>query len=454
MLRDKFDRCRAFDQVSLGLFAIWALFAVMAALVLRTVVPAPFDETVLTYTKLTLQAKSWDDSWRPMKLALDYIHAGGANPIYSEIFFSQGVKFQYPPTALFVEMAAQAIHEVTGRSIYGLISWLSIAVLIVASSKIVVYRLRAEGVEAASRTSSVFQFCVVAALVFTFYPIVKAYTLGQIQLWLDSLFAVALLCWITGRRVASGVSLGLICLIKPPLAIFVLWGLVRREWRFCIALVGTGAVGLLASTLYFGLEAHFDYLKVLSFISARGEAYYPNQTFNGLLNRLVSLSDPVNYNNLTWREAFPPVNTMVRYGTLLTSVGIAAIALAPRSGIADPDRVFDFSSMAIASTMASPIAWEHHYGVALPIFLVTFVALRRSPTYLAMALLSFFLITQFLPITNMLAATPLNFVQSYGLLGGLILFGVLQALRVGVPSPARSAGSTVSGDLGAVVDQG
>ena len=39
-----------------------------------------------------------------------------------------------------------------------------------------------------------------AALAATFYPLVKAYSLGQIQVWIDALFAVLVASW--GRRPA------------------------------------------------------------------------------------------------------------------------------------------------------------------------------------------------------------------------------------------------------------
>ena len=37
------------------------------------------------------------------------------------------------------------------------------------------------------------------------------------------------------------------------------------------------------------LGYHIDYLRVLSYMAERGEAYFPNQSVNGLLNRLMSI---------------------------------------------------------------------------------------------------------------------------------------------------------------------
>ena len=112
----------------------------------------------------------------------------------------------------------------------------------------------------------------------------------------------------------------------------------------------------------FGWADHVDYLRVVSFMGQRGEAYYPNQSINGLLNRLMSISDPVRYNNLEFHMSeFAPFNPWVYVLTVISSAVILLAAIAWRSK--DEDRVFDFCRMAVSLTVASPIAWEHHYGI-------------------------------------------------------------------------------------------
>jgi hypothetical protein len=37
-------------------------------------------------------------------------------------------------------------------------------------------------------------------LVLTFYPIIKAYSLGQIQVWVNSLFAILFWCWMKKKK--------------------------------------------------------------------------------------------------------------------------------------------------------------------------------------------------------------------------------------------------------------
>ena len=252
----------------------------------------------------------------------------------------------------------------------------------------------------------------------------KAYTLGQIQVWLNSLFALALLMWVMGRNAISGVLIGLICLIKPHFALFLIWALVRREWSFVVAFAVTACIGLAASVATFGWANHIDYLRALSYMAERGEAYYPNQSVNGLLNRLMSVSDPEHFNNLVFNiNKFPPYNPWVYSATLISSSVILLAAIVWRSK--PEDRVFDFCRMAISLTMASPIAWEHHYGILLPIFAIMVPSAIADRARMIWLMTSYVLVSTFIPATNLLALSFWNVGQSYLLVGAFILLALL-----------------------------
>ena len=136
----------------------------------------------------------------------------------------------------------------------------------------------------------------------------------------------------------------------------------------------------------FGFANHLDYLPVLSHLAERGETYYPNHSVNGLLNRLMSVAEPELYRNLDWGDgAFPPFNRLVYWTTTISSAAILLLALLRRNRDNDPDRVVDFCTMAVSATVASPIAWEHHYGVLLPVFAVVLVGALPQPRPAAMA---------------------------------------------------------------------
>src|SRR5262249_4267360 len=151
----------------------------------------------------------------------------------------------------------------------------------------------------------------------------KGYQLGQIQVLLGMLVAGGLYAYLCGKRGLAGVLIGLCCLVKPQYAIVLLWGVVRRDWRFSAHLAGVGAVALVAAVAQFGLDNHLRYLDVLREMSRFGEAYWPNQSVNGLLHRFLGNGNPQVFRI----DSFAPYHPLIYYATLVTSAAIVAIAL-------------------------------------------------------------------------------------------------------------------------------
>src|SRR5256885_14747994 len=92
-------------NASLALTLGLALFLLINAFalnnVLRLVSPNYYSETVLNHTSDVLHAEGCDDSWGIMAYALQYARSPHTTPLYTEIFFNQRLKFQYPPSSLF-----------------------------------------------------------------------------------------------------------------------------------------------------------------------------------------------------------------------------------------------------------------------------------------------------------------------------------------------------------------
>src|SRR5262249_59589332 len=82
-----------------------AVFLVLNAFVLNGILwvasPPPYNETVLHHTWDVLRGRGCDDSWGIMSHSLEYAREPHTTPLYSEIFFNQKLKFQYPPSSLF-----------------------------------------------------------------------------------------------------------------------------------------------------------------------------------------------------------------------------------------------------------------------------------------------------------------------------------------------------------------
>jgi alpha-1,2-mannosyltransferase len=251
---------------------------------------------------------------------------------------------------------------------------------------------------------------------------------------------VALIAWTLGRRGAAGVLIGVACAIKPQLGLLLVWALLWREWRFAVGVM-TGVVPLVAISVgLYGLHNHLEYLSVLSFLSRHGESFFPNNSVNGILNWYLSGED-----SLRWHSnAFPPYNPIVYAGTMAASLAFLALIVAPpllaRGRRAD---LSDLGAAAICTVVASPVAWEHHYGILLPIFAValkqTLGIADRSRKLVALSLLtlSWALVADFIPFAFFLSRTPLVVAQGYCFFGALLLLVVLMAPRGGQTAMAR-----------------
>ncbi len=89
--------------------------------------------------------------------------------------------------------------------------------------------------------------------------------------------------------------------------------------------------------------------------------------------------------------------------------------------------------------MASPVAWEHHYGILLPIYALLLPQLCQYRIWGVLTLpllgLSYVLASNYFYIAKKFAALPLlNIVQSYLFFGALIVLLILYRLRDRVTS--------------------
>src|SRR5262249_7603023 len=148
------------------------------------------------------------------------------------------------------------------------------------------------------------------------YPTIQAYKLGQIQVWINTLFTFACIAWVRRSRGAAGALLAIAATIKPQLGVFLVWALLWREWSFLRGFLIAGLPLGVLSLLLFGIHNHITYLEVLSYLSRHGEAFFTNHSINGIAHRALG-----NGANLVFdHNAFPPPDARVAAATLISSL--------------------------------------------------------------------------------------------------------------------------------------
>jgi hypothetical protein len=424
---------RAFRKLLPFWLGSFVLVNVLLILALHTA----WSETVLHPVSWFFQARQGGDSWRPMGQALDHLALPEARKsLYDRMFFSARVKhkgFQYPPTSLLPLSAARALFGERWLDAIEWITWASVPALaffVGAIHQHTAFDAAGGGAETGSpsRGSAIRWGLLVFAMTLTFYPAIRAYRNGQAQAWINTLFAAALWLWLRGRPVGAGVLAAVLCAIKPQYAIVGLWAALRGHRRFVAGWAAAGVALLGLSVGLYGVAPHLEYLRVLRYIARRGESFYPNQSVNGLLNRLLGNGD-----NATWMDAFPPPHPWVYAGTLISSALLIALALLWRPARTGTEGTADFLGIGLTCTLASPIAWEHHYGILLPIYAWLYPVLSDRPVLgratVAVLALSYVVASNSFMAANRLAETPFNVLQSYLLAAGLLVLALLYAVR-------------------------
>jgi alpha-1,2-mannosyltransferase len=321
------------------------------------------DTSTVQIVGHALASPAGTDSSLYMNMGEDAFRAPG-HRIFPKLFFEEHQKYIYPPSSLFLIEAMNRAPAV-GLSVDGarrglmVLNWL--ATLAVA---VLFFRALRGGVTA-------LEAAAVVVLGVLFLPIAEAFYRGQVQIVLTFLWGLSALLWQRERRGWAGFVLALTCAFKPQLALFLLWGALRKEWRFTAIFAATLAVITGCSLAHFGVQNNLDYLPVLSYLSRHGEALWANQSMNGLMNRLLRNGDPTGWN----ATVYPPYRAGIyMVSTLFMVVGtVVGLALPWRKKWAGTTA--DFLFFGGVSVVISPIAWEHHYGAFyfLLIFLLAHV---------------------------------------------------------------------------------
>ncbi|VTU15432.1 glycosyltransferase family 87 protein [Variovorax sp. RA8] len=424
-----------------GVWRAW-LMLLLSGLVVSALVTLSVGEpreSSLGYLRFVLSFHNGDDSWMPMLRASAFLREHPDQLLYQSVFFGQHVKFQYPLTALVPLDLPQRLLGLEPETVVVIFKILSRLSLIAIAA--VFLRLFMGAVQWPSRPGEppalpAISRGTLAALsllsVVLFYPLLRSEYHGQIQTAMTLAAGLSLLAWQRGQPHLSGLMMALCCIIKPQWIIVVLWAALRRQWSFAwTATWITGAFGLVAIAFY-GLPNVLDYIPVVSFLGQHGESYFINQSVNGLVNRLLFNGVNLEGAGRIWSGTdFPPFHPTVYLATTLSSALILGLALFWR--VRKQPTAVDLSLVMLSLTVASPIAWDHHYGVLLHIFAVLFpVALRRQPfgaATPALLWLAFLLSSEsFVGVTNLLAGTTWNVLQSYQFFGAMLVLGLLYRL--------------------------
>ena len=419
---------------------VLVLMLVVLTLVLGAV---HFRKSGLFAVAKVLTGRTGGDSVSCMGPAWAALREG--KPVYETIFFSRVAKFQYPMSSLLIFSFGE-LFGIHGEMSIKILALVSVPLTLLLCGEIFLLMLPTEW-KPGTRSLLQIRACI-ALLGLLFFPLATAASYGQLQMFLAFLWTLAVYFWIRDRQELSGLCIALVCLVKPQFIVFLVWALLRRRWRFLFPMLALTSATQLLTIFLFGWHNEVEYLKVVSYLSHHGEVYYPNQSVNGLLQRLLKTAD-----TLTWDGGgFPAYNATVYFGTVVSSILFLATGLLLPVLRRWRDSNLDFFFFALVTTVASPIAWEHHYSYFFPVIVymmaLFYVRSLALPTGFQV---SFLMLSIALPVLLPLAHSEWSILLSYEFFAGLyILMSLVLLAEITPAQPTEILGLTHKLDLSAV----
>ncbi|MGF6888772.1 alpha-1,2-mannosyltransferase [Nocardia sp. GAS34] len=204
-------------------------------------------------------------------------------------------------------------------------------------------------------------------------PVHSTLDFGQVNLILMVLVAAD--CLTEKPKWRRGIGVGIAAAIKLTPAAFVLYFLIRRDYKAAITAAVTGAV---ATALGFALMPHestkywFGGMGNVSGLS--GSSFRTNQSIQGVLSRL--------------RVPEPAFTAL--WAVLSLALLVLAVA-AMRRAADNPPLAMSFN--AVFTLLVSPISWSHHWVWIAPALLAAVGAATRLPRRRALIWYLFLLAT-------------------------------------------------------------
>lgn len=264
---------------------------------------------------------------------------------------------------------------------------------------------------------------------FVYLPTFTNIQFGQITLLLLPFEVGAWLAIRKQKTTTAGLLLGIAASLKPFFGLFLLYFLIRREWRGLCSFAATILICTLLPLTVFSLQNYSDYNNILHHVNWYASSW--NASVLGFLIRLFGGESN------TALIAIPGLAHRLFY--IITPLIVASLIrfLWPSSTINSSQKTdLDFSIIIIAMLLLSPLAWLYYFSLLLipVVVLLQLAKQRRTESLHFLACISIVLsgISHIFQASARITADnvlPLFAFSSGYLLALIILFGLLYRWR-------------------------
>lgn len=266
--------------------------------------------------------------------------------------------------------------------------------------------------------------CLLLLIAFiSYFPTFVTLQFGQVSLLLLPLLVLSWRAAHEHKNIRAAVFLGLATSLKPFIALFFLYFLIRKEWRALLIFSLTILVCAFIAGVFFGVNTYYAYYKVCHQIAWAASNW--NVSIYGFLLRLLGGSEA----NI---PLIPLHSLFIEAYFFLSGLLLLVLYwfLRPLHGV-DPQKKtdLDFSFILIAMLLLSPLGWIYYFPFLSIPFLLLWNFSKKGFYPLAFPLLlATLLLLSNIPITLI----PTNQIKANNVLpvflGSMLYFTVLLGL--------------------------
>lgn len=232
-----------------------------------------------------------------------------------------------------------------------------------------------------------------------------------------------------GHPMISGVILGVAAIVKPPLALFGIYFLLRRYWLAAATMALTGLSVIAGSLLILGLGPHLAwYDACIRPFSSGVVAAFNAQSIPAFFARFELGND------VLWDWSTHQVSSVARVQQYVASLSLIGLAIWAAVKTKKRELLFESSLVLALAFLLSPLSWSH-YGVwLLPAMALLWVRTSRGSYgwQSQAALVAVFALTapaQFLSAPMREGVYPMSLLlTSHLVLGGVLIVCLLAFL--------------------------
>lgn len=273
-------------------------------------------------------------------------------------------------------------------------------------------------------------------------PLYYSVRLGNITHFLLVLFIGAFAAVAHGRDRSAGILLAAAALIKPPMAIFLPYLLLRRRFGASLWMGGSAGAAIAASIGLFGLPLHrFWFHEFVIVHGSEAIGAYNVQSAGGFLAHLLTRGHLHDWYPIVVAGPFDLLRTGMVAVILAAAAEACRRARQPQS---DEAWEAELSIVLAAGILVAPIAWTHYYALLI-VPVAGFLAGRlpladRARPLLALAVWLISLPVVVFGLQGRLAnALYERLLISHFFAGGVVLLALLIAARLAIANLEREA---------------